>query len=327
MVMTRWTRIVLLFAVFHFSFFISSCEKTVDIDEPTDRQLVLNGVPSAGKRAFVYFATTRFFLDSSNNQYVAPANIVLTVNGIPMTPDSVSRCRYFFPYVMQEDDTLAIDVVTADGREAHARTYVPRYPDVNNVTVNYFASTSFNFHMVEMRLDDRAGVAEYYNITVMERDSGMRYNEWADSLELVDTLHATYFLMPYNPEVTSNDVCPFIPLGGYLYSRMMFLDNNIDGQQYPLQLYIIKTIDTNERPPFKHEYLIDVESVTPARWRYMLSAASQSSMYSFFAEQGQAYGNVDGALGVFAGTASRHYIFNPDTVGTTPVPVQRRQTK
>ena len=303
---------------------LASCEKTVDVEDGANHELVLNGVPTPDRRAFVYFAQTRFFLDSSNNQQVVPDNMVLTVNGVPMTPDSVSRCRYFFPYTLQEDDTLTIDI-SARGHDVHARTYVPRYPDVNNVTATYFASPSFNFHIVNLRLDDRAGVDEYYNVMVTARDSGLRYNEWGDSLELVDTVHATYFLVPNNPEVTSNDVCPFIPLGGYLYSRIMFLDRNIDGQQYPLQLYIMQTIDTNERPPFKHAYMIDVESVTPARWNYILSAASQNSMFSFFAEQGQTYGNVEGAVGIFAGSASRHYIFNPDTISTTPVPVQRRE--
>ena len=303
---------------------LAGCEKTVDIEDAAAHELVLNGVPTPDRRAFVYFAQTRFFLDSSNNQQVVPDNMVLTVNGVPMTPDSVSRCRYFFPCTLQEDDTLTIDI-SARGREVHAHTYVPRYPDVHNVTAAYFASPSFNFHVVNLRLDDRAGVNEYYNVVVTERDSGLRYNAWGDSLELVDTVAATYFLVPYNPEVTSNDVCPFIPLGGYLYSRIMFLDRNIDGQQYPLQLFIMQTIDTNERPPFKHEYMIDVESVTPARWNYMLSAASQNSMYSVFAEQGEAYGNVEGAVGVFAGSASRHYIFNPDTITATPVPIQRRQ--
>ena len=300
---------------------LASCEKTVDVEDGANHELVLNGVPTPDRRAFVYFAQTRFFLDSSNNQQVVPDNMVLTVNGVPMTPDSVSRCRYFFPYTLQEDDTLTIDI-SARGHDVHARTYVPRYPDVNNVTATYFASPSFNFHIVNLRLDDRVGVDEYYNVMVTARDSGLRYNEWGDSLELVDTVHATYFLVPNNPEVTSNDVCPFIPLGGYLYSRLMFMDRNIDGRQYPMSVHIMNTVDTNERPPFKHEYIISVESVTPARWNYILSASSQNSMFSYFAEQGQAYSNVDGALGVFAGTAGRKYIFNPDTLSTTPTPIQ-----
>lgn len=300
---------------------VTACEKMVEVDFPADRQLVLNAVPSAGHRAFVYFAHTRFFLDSSNNQPVDGTSVLLSVNGTLMTPDSISRCRYFFPYVLQENDSLTIDISTAGGHSVHAQTYVPRYPDVNNVTASYFASPSFNFHVVDLRLDDHAGVDEYYSIVITERDSGMRYDEWGDSLQLVDTVHSTFFLVPYNPEVTANDVCPYVPLGGYLYSRIMFLDRNINGQQYPLQLYIMQIVDTNERAPFKHEYTVTVESVTPARWNYTLSASSQNSMFSYFAEQGQAYGNVEGALGVFAGTAVRRYIFNPDTITTTPVPI------
>ena len=65
---------------------------------------------------------------------------------------------------------------------------------------------------------------------------------------------------------------------------------------------------------FKHEYRITVSSVTPARFRYILSATSQSSMTSFFAEQGEAYGNVSGALGVFAGSAGKRYTFDQDSV-------------
>ena len=300
---------------------LTSCEKTVEIDEPADRQLVLNAVPSAGHRAFVYFAHTRFFLDSSNYQPVDGANVILTVNGNLMTPDSSSRCRYFFPHTLQEGDSLTIDITALGGHGVHARTYVPYYPAINGMAAANFASPSFNFHVLSFRLDDHAGNDEYYSVVVQERDSGMRYNEWGDSLELVDTVHSAMFLVPENPEVTSSDVCPYIPLGGYLYSRLMFMDKHIDGQQYPMQLYIMQTIDTNERPPFKHEYTVTVESVTPARWNYTLSASSQNSMFSYFAEQGQAYSNVDGALGVFAGTAVRRYIFNPDTLTTTPVPI------
>lgn len=300
---------------------LTSCEKTVEIDEPADRQLVLNAVPSAGHRAFVYFAHTRFFLDSSNYQPVDGANVILTVNGNLMTPDSSSRCRYFFPHTLQEGDSLTIDITALGGHGVHARTYVPYYPAINGMAAANYASPSFNFHVLSFRLDDHAGNDEYYSVVVQERDSGMRYNEWGDSLELVDTVHSAMFLVPENPEVTSSDVCPYIPLGGYLYSRLMFMDKHIDGQQYPMQLYIMQTIDTNERPPFKHEYTVTVESVTPARWNYTLSASSQNSMFSYFAEQGQAYGNVDGALGVFAGTAVRRYIFNPDTLTTTPVPI------
>ena len=41
---------------------------------------------------------------------------------------------------------------------------------------------------------------------------------------------------------------------------------------------------------------------------------------SLFAEQGQAYSNVEGALGIFAGSAKRRFAFDPDTIPGMPVP-------
>jgi len=291
-----------------------SCEKTLDIDDTSAHELVLNGVPSAGKEAFVYFAQTRFFLDSSVNQPVVGASVTLTVNGTAMQPVREERCKYFFGYNLQEQDELEIDVATPDGRTLHAATYVPLFPDVSQFKATKFDSPSFKLFKVDMSLNDHADQDEYYNIVVTERDSGVRFNEWTAEYDTVDTIHATYFLVPYNPNVTSNEVCPYLPLGGYLYSRIMFMDKNIAGQQEDLQLYILQTIDTNEVEPFKHEYFVQVESVTPARWNYIISSSQQASAFSFFAEQGDVWDNVQGGLGIFAGTASRKYAFMPDTL-------------
>ena len=153
---------------------------------------------------------------------------------------------------------------------------------------------------------------------VNERDSGVRYNDWTRTYDTVDSTFTTYFLVPYNEDITSNDVCPYIPLGGYLYSSLMFTDRRIAGQQYPVHLYIMQLVDTNEVQPFKHEYTVDISSVTPARFRYILSASTQNSMTSVFAEQGQAFSNVkvDGetGLGIFAGMSRRRFTFDPDTI-------------
>ena len=105
----------------------------------------------------------------------------------------------------------------------------------------------------------------------------------------------------------------------WLADRLAFLDRNIDGQQYQVPLFILQTRDTTEVPPFKHEYMVEVESVTPARFRYILSASSQGGMTSFFAEQGEVYSNVEGALGIFAGSAKRKFVFSPDTLVPMPI--------
>lgn len=295
-----------------------SCEKTLNISDDMAHQPVLNGIMAADSTAFVYFAQTRFFLDSSTNQPVDGAVVTLTVNGMPLNPDSVVRCRYYFPHVLQGGDSLSVDVSSPMG-QVHASTYVPLFPDVNNFGVSFLETESFNFYTVNFRLDDHASRNEYYVVNVMERDSGQRYDVWGDSLELVDTIHSTFFLVPYNPEITASDVQAYVPMGGYLYSRLMFTDTRIDGMQYPLSLYVIRTVDTNERAPFKHEYFVEVQSITPSRWNYIASASQQNSMTSFFTEQGEAWSNVDGALGVFAGTANRRFMFDVDTIAGVPL--------
>ncbi len=65
---------------------VAGCEKVLEIDpDPSKTGLVLNAVPSAGKSAFIYFANTRFFLDTSNNQPIPGATLSLYVNGVPQT--------------------------------------------------------------------------------------------------------------------------------------------------------------------------------------------------------------------------------------------------
>lgn len=296
-----------------------SCTKVLEIDEPTNRQLVLNAELKAGERAFVNFSYTRFFLDNNNDQPVPGANVKLTVNGTVYTSDSLSKCNYFFPYTLQPGDSLGVDVTVPDGRTVHAKTYVPLMPDVDNFKVNYLSTAIFNYISATLDLSDHADVGEIYSIVVRVRDSGARFDEWAGALDTVDTIHTTYFCLPENPDITSNDVCPYIPLIAEPYmlygARVMFLDNNISGRQnYPITILIPQLVDTNEREPFKHEYIIDVKSLTPAQFRYQLSLASQGSMTGFFAEQGQAYCNVDGALGIFAGTSGVKYTFCQDSV-------------
>lgn len=311
--MKRVSYIILLLL----SLSLLSCEKQLDIADDGSHQLVLNGLPLAGNRAFVNFAYTRFFLDQNNDHPVDGVSMVLKVNGVPMWPDSVSHCNYFFPYVLQPDDSLSIDI-TAGSHNVHAETYVPLVPAVDTIKVRHFASSSFNFLMADFRLDDHGDRDEYYRIVVNERDSGVRYNDWTRTYDTVDSTFTTYFLVPYNEDITSNDVCPYIPLGGYLYSSLMFTDRRIAGQQYPVHLYIMQLVDTNEVQPFKHEYTVDISSVTPARFRYILSASTQNSMTSVFAEQGQAFSNVkvDGetGLGIFAGMSRRRFTFDPDTI-------------
>lgn len=297
---------------------LASCEKVLDVDEPTNKQLVVNAVPQVGKRAFVYFGSSRFFLDFSNNQPVESAALTLYVNGVPYAPDSVSNCKYFFPYTYAEGDSLELDA-RSGSRLAHARTYVPLIPTFSNIHLyNQNLGRTFRYYEANLDFQDHAGIDEYYNLRVMVRDSGVRFNEWQQKYDTVDTVHATYFMLRNNPEI-KGDASYSIPMLGYLYTRNFFNDSEIDGRNYPLEVSILHLVDTNEVQPFKHEYTVTLESITFARLRYLIDVARQGGgSTSFFVEQGAVRGNVEGALGIFAGSAKSEITFWPDTLQPAP---------
>ena len=147
----------------------SACEKVLDVDAG-ERLMVLNGVPSEGRRAFVNLSYTHFFLDTVNSQPVGGSSITLTVNGVSYDPDSVSGCNYFFPYTLQADDQLEISV-DADGHHLEAQTYVPRPPAIDAMNIKVYESPSFNFYLARFNLADHAGYDDYYNLVVTMRDS------------------------------------------------------------------------------------------------------------------------------------------------------------
>lgn len=296
---------------------LASCEKILDIDEPTDRQLVVNAVPQAGKRAFVYFASTRFFLDPSNIQPLDSTALTLYVNGTAYTPDSVANCKYFFPYTYVGGDSLALDA-RSGSRQAHAETYVPLVPTFSNVHLyNQDLGRTFHYYEAELDFQDHAGIDEYYNLRVTVRDSGVRFNEWKQEYDTVDTVHATYFMLRHNPEICG-DASYTSPMLGYMYTRNFFNDSEIDGHNYHTSVSILHLIDTNEVQPFKHEYTVTLESITYARLRYLIDVSRQGSGNSFFTEQGTVRGNVSGALGIFAGSAKSEVTFWPDTLPPMP---------
>ena len=175
-------------------------------------------------------------------------------------------------------------------------------------------------------MTDSSGYAEYYNLTVTIRDSGLvKEPQQNNRQRLKDTVSHTYFALLNNDDITSYEVTPNAALGGLLYSGLMFTDKLIDGRtDYPVNLFIPLIKDTNEiadaEHTFKHWYTITLESITPARMRYLISVAQTNSMTSFFAEQSQPYTNVSGALGIFGGSAKWSYTFDADTVNfiTTP---------
>ena len=299
------SQITKLFIIF--SLLLSSCEKVLEFDEGmSQRQIVLNGVPSAGQELFVNLSYSHLFIDSNTSFPIADAHITVDVNGTQLTPVRHNGCNYFFERTMQEDDEVSISVL-ADGRHLQAHTYVPRLPRVADLQCSVVADV-FNFVDVSFNLNDYPDKKDYYKFTIAERDSGIRKNPFTEEFDTIDTTFNTRFLCLFNPEITSPEVAASSALGGYFYNQLLTTDSLINGKNVNIHFQILLLFDTNEVEPFKHDYELHIESVTPERYDYLRQAANASSSSSLFSEPIQVSGNIEGgALGCFAGNAKRRF--------------------
>lgn len=284
----------------------AACEKVIDIDPlSSPSQIVLNGVPAAGQPFFAYFANTHFFLDTSNNHPVAGADMLLSVNGTEYRPTRTERCLYFFDYVAQQDDSLSIRVNAGD-RTVTASTYVPRMPQISNPVAFINRDSTFNLLVINFNITDHADYDNYYRFSVTQRDSGAVYIPYFDITDTVDTTRNSIFLC-LDKKLTASNAAATEALGGYLYTQLLTTDANIDGSTHNTSLLVILLRDTNEIQPYIHQYGLTVECVTPDRYKYLQFIGENSSMMSLITEPPEAYGNVDGALGIFAGTAKQTF--------------------
>ena len=318
-------RVSLLVFSLYLLVFFASCEEVIPVDPSTsEAQLVLNGVPSSGRQLSVFFAHSRYFLDESNNHPVDGAIVSVDVNGQTYRPDSMVRCSYYFPYTLQDDDTVAVRV-NVGGTLVSAKTYVPRMPQVNNLMAMIDTSGTlgaewelgaFRLLFVSFELKDYRNHEDYYCITVDQRDSGSRHNIFLNTYDTVDTTYLTYFVT-LDEDLNSPEVTAIPGMGDAFFTRLLFSDKRIEGKNHRVDLILLLMRDTTEVEPFIHEYTLHVESVTHDRLRYLADVANATSMTQIFSEPAAIYTNVNGALGIFAGNGRKTYPLTPDTLAAS----------
>ncbi len=318
-------RVILLVLSSYLLLLFASCEEVIPVDPTTsEAMLVLNGVPSSGRQMSVFFAYSRYFLDESNNHPVEGAVVTMEVNGHSYRPDSMVRCNYWFPYTLQDDDTVTVRV-DVGGTLVSAKTYVPRMPQVENLMAVIDTSGqvgesmglgAFRLLAIGFDLQDYPNHDDYYCITVDQRDSGTHYWNYFNTYDTVDTTYLTYFVC-LDKKLISPDVAAIQGMGDAFFNRLIFADDHIEGKNHHVSLMLLLLRDTTEVEPFIHEYTLHVESVTPERVKYLKDIATATSQLQIFSEPAPVYSNVDGALGIFAGNARRTYPLAPDTLAAT----------
>lgn len=282
---------------------LASCEKVIEIDPLSSQsQIVINAIPSAGQELFVNLAYSHFFLDSSNYHPIPSANMVVNINGTDYYPSRTQRCNHFFGYTLQEDDQLNIQV-QADGRTITASTYVPRKPQITDLSAIKDSSSAFNVLAINFNIHDHPNYNNYYCFRITERDSGLYYHPYREIYDTIDTVYTNFFLC-YDQVLTNNPMASPVMMPGYpFFGTLLTTDANFDGQTHNTTLLVMLLRDTNEIQPFIHEYELTVECVTPDRYRYIQDLAQNSGMASLITEPPAVYTNINGALGIFAGNA------------------------
>lgn len=296
---------------------LCSCEKVLDIETNDSPLVVLNGVPSAGEQLFVNLSHSHFFLDTCTQYPIEGAQIAITVNGDEMTPSEIVGCNYFFPYTVNEDDTLSI-VATAAGATISGKTYVPRLPAVSNVSSHIDTTLVFDFLNVDFDLADHMDYNDYYHIIITCRDSGSRYNPYTDSIVHRDTIVRKMFYCT-DRNLTAAEVSAYLPIGGYFFERLLVTDKLIEGQSRHVRLMMPMLKDTNEIAPFRHDYTLDIETVTPERFLYIQQSFRAANNMTIFSDTPEVYSNLSGGHGIFAGNARRTFPLHPDTA-SVPLP-------
>ena len=312
------------------AFALSACEKVIEFDTTMSQQeLVLNAVPSAGKQLFVNFSYSFFFIDTTANQPVPNADMVVSVNGIDYRPIQHVDCNYFFDYTLQENDSLSIRIDCGD-QQVTAHTHVPLMPDISNPQAFTNDSGAFHLMIVNFNINDHPGYKDYYYISLQERDSGCRYSPYFDRYDTIDTIHTALFFCNdqamINPEALAE-----MSIGGFVpCSALLSSDKNIEGQTHNTTMMLMLLRDTNELAGYIHQYTLCVESVTYDRYRYLSQSSATASLMSMITEPPEVYSNVEGALGIFAGNAKQTFplltiSYDPIRKSFKDMPLKRRR--
>ena len=288
--------LVLLFA---------SCEKVVEFDiDDTQRQVVVNALPMTDSTFFVNITYSRFFLDNQAFAPVTDATVTLSANGTPVAFAGRNEGNYNFTYTVAAGDSLELSVDIPGRPTITAATRALAMPSVTSLTALIDTLQPITAGEIAFQLDDQQGLANHYLIYIAERDSGSRWNWWEERWDTIDTVRNAYFNC-YNREVTDPTVNSESGFMDY-FTRLLFSDDNIDGQSYEMLLSIPMFKDTAEHPILR-QYTLVVESLSPEAFTYITQVAASQGAESYFAEPAQIYSNINGALGIFAAIARREF--------------------
>lgn len=281
----------------------AACERVVEFDaDDIERMVVVNGLPCTDSTLFVNITYSRFFLD--NQAFVPVDNAIVTVdvNGTTIASSTRDGANYYFNYTAAAGDTMTLSVSVPGHDEVRGGTRFPALPCMTTPTAEIDSTLPITAGVVSFTLSDPSKMENYYNIYVMERDSGSQWNQWEARWDTIDTVIYSYFNC-MNYEITSPEVNCTMGMVNY-FNQLLFKDSLIDGKDYEITLSLIMLKDTAEHPLMR-QYSLVVESLTPEAYQYWKEVMNAHGIGQYFAEPSRLFSNLHGGLGIFAALSRR----------------------
>lgn len=300
---------------------LAACEKRIDFNgEVADPEVVLQSTPTAGDTIGLRLSYSRFFLDATPFRMISDATLRLSVNGSPVaaaTTYDAATGRYSLGYVPQGGDRLDLEVNVAGHAPVSATTTIPAPPAIDAFTINPIKSGdeegSEHQYSVRFRLHDDAATDDYYLLhfrgTIDRIDSTQR-----DGLPVCDTVTEEIYILFGCRDYLLLDQDEIAVDDEPTHYELYFNDSRINGLTHEIQLTV--GIDgyffddhyasygySSRYDPASLRLTMYLSALTRDLYLYRLtSRAQQDEFGSIFSEPTQIHTNVNGGIGIFAGS-------------------------
>lgn len=300
---------------------VAGCEKEIPLDaDGIEPKVVVNGTVEEGSPLNVRLTYSRliFGWHDADEDYtfdvINNATMAVKVNGTEysgtLAPDSGD---YQFAYIPQEGDKIDLTVKVPGHEDLTASTVVPRKPVLSDMRASQRNTGDQEVQIdVRFKLTDPASETNYYRMRVYMYDTVVyRYADYNG-----DTVTEVYGGEPLRISFSCNDAA-ISPMGindisideDVTYGTLFFTDNALNGETHEIHMNFLQWNGGywEKDDVTTHKY-VEVEIVGMTRDRFLyeqsIDAAGQEDDLGLFQEPVQVHCNIEGGIGIFAGTAA-----------------------
>ncbi len=281
--------------------FLVSCERAVQVNIPYDGdKIVLNSIMLQDSNIYVQIFKTAKLSRVYNSTTPTGAAVKLFENGIfveNLNLKNINGTNYFASLTKAKPNGNYTIKATANNLPpAEGQDVLPTKPlckGISNVYTpnNNNVGNGYNYK-VQIKINDPANQTNYYAIKLHRADTntaptGPRF--------IVDKNSRYYF----TADVLNNATSFGAIFGGDDDSEAYFTDENFNGKDLTVSLNYY-----NYNSNIDKYVAVELVSLTPAAYRYLVSVKSQQNTQSNpFAEVTVVYNNIKDGYGIVAGTA------------------------